>query len=209
MALITYPSAVGFPGFTTYTLKLQRKTIQLQSPFSGARQVIAQPYALWAFQGKYVITDETQAGLLRAFLTLLEGTSNYFKFFLPGYTALKSGYSGALNVNGASQTGKSLICNGATPSITNLVQPGDYVVINGAGFPELKMITANASSDVSGNITISFEPAIRVSPTTATAVVISNPYVMLQSVNDDNASWDMTPPLISQFELNCLEVPKT
>lgn len=204
MAIITYPSGVGFPGFTGYTLKLMRHSIRLQSPFTGKRQVIAAPYFLWNFVGKYSLADNpsTFAGALRAFLLQLQGMANSFRLPLPEYTGPSTGYIGAAGlVNGASQTGNSLITDGWTASAA-IFKVGDYFNIN----DELKVITANATANGSGQVTLAFEPAIRTSPADNLVLGIANPTVLLASNSDDAASWDLTPPTLYQFQLDCSEV---
>lgn len=199
--IITYPSAQGFPGFTAYTLKLMRASISLRSPYTGKRQSLNTAYALWAFKGTYSLTDTTNANLLKAFLVSLEGQANAFRLPLPEYTKPSTGYAGAAGlVNGASQTGKALITDGWTAS-TAIFKAGDYFNLN----DELKMLTADATANGSGQVTLAFEPAIRTSPADNLALKIVNPTILLVSNLDDTASWDLTPPILYQMALDCLE----
>jgi hypothetical protein len=57
-------------------------------------------------------------------------------------------------VNGASQTGSSLVSDGWTASGT--LKEGDYITI--ASFPYAMMVTADAAADGSGNMTIPIDP---------------------------------------------------
>jgi len=199
--IITYPNAAGFPGFTTYDLKLVRKSFGLRSPFTGKRQVINTTYALWSFKGTYSLTDTTNAALLRSFLAQLEGQSNAFRLPIPEYSKPSTGYVGAAGlVNGSNQTGKSLVTDGWTASAA-IFKQGDYFTIN----DELKLVTADATANGSGQLSISFEPALRASPADNLALVINNPTVLLASNEDDAANWTLRPPILYQFELDCLE----
>lgn len=199
--IITFPSGTGFPGFTGYSLKLGRKSFSLRSPFTGKRQLINTTYALWSFKGTFSKADKVFAGQLRAFMTQLEGQSNAFRLPLPEYAAPSTGYVGAAGlVNGASQVGNSLITDGWTASAA-IFKRGDYFNIN----DELKLITADVSANGSGQATLLFEPSIRVSPADNLALGVSNPTVLLVSNEDDSANWDLAPPILYNFELDCIE----
>ncbi len=78
---------------------------------------------------------------------------------------------GAGKVNGAGQTGSSLVTNGWTASITNLLRAGDMITLGGVNNinPQSRqstgqlanfVVTANVNSDGAGNATIPIYPAI-------------------------------------------------
>lgn len=80
-------------------------------------------------------------------------------------------YAGSGTVNGASQSGSSLITHGWTASISTLLNVGDVFSIAGVNFinpqsrlstgePAQFVVTAPASSDGSGNSTLQISPAI-------------------------------------------------
>lgn len=203
MATIAYPSGSGFPGFVSYTLKLTRKSIMMRSPYTGKRQTIGYPYALWSFSGKYSLADNPSgfAGALRAFFLQLEGMVNAFRLPIPEYTGPSTGYAGAAGlVNGASQSGLTLITDGWTAGAA-IFKVGDYFNIN----DELKVITANATANGSGQVTLAFEPLIRVSPADNLALGITNPTILLCANSDEVASWDLLPPTLYQFQLDATE----
>ena len=73
---------------------------------------------------------------------------------------------GTLRVNGASQSGTTLVCDGATASVTNYLRAGDYISFNN----ELHMVVVDADSDASTNVTLSIAPPIRKTPADDTIV---------------------------------------
>lgn len=197
-SIITFPSGLNF---ISYTLKLSRHTTNLMSPYDGKRQSIAFPYAVWGFSGKFSINVTTQAALLRSFLVQLAGQANRFRMSLPEYVSPSTGYAGAAGlVNGASQAGSSLITDGWTASAA-IFNQGDYFTIN----DELKVVTAAATANGSGQVTISFQPPLKASPADNLALVIVNPTILLSAANDDIASWDLTPPIFYQMQLDAIE----
>lgn len=93
-------------------------------------------------------------------------------------------YAGTPLVNGASQTGDSLVTDGWSNSITGLLKKGDLIRISGVhsvnpinqistGVEQTFLVTADVNSDGSGNATIPISPSITV--TGAYATVASSP----------------------------------
>ena len=185
-SIISYPSGINF---TSYTLQLIRKTIKMESPFSGARQTLASPYALWGFQGKYSQQVLTNAASLRSFLMQLQGQVNRFRLPVPDAQIPISGYTGNTGVvNGASQTGNTLVTNGWT--INSLIlADGDYFTVN----DELKTVVGNVVTDGSGNATITFVPPLRTSPPALTQLKIGNAVNLFKYSQDfTNSIWAKT-----------------
>lgn len=91
----------------------------------------------------------------------------------------------ALLVNGAVSSGNTIVMDGATISVTNYFVPGDVFSITGVnsvnplsrqstGQPMQFVVTANASSDGGGAITVSVNPTI-ISDTSSPLQNVSNP----------------------------------
>jgi len=91
-------------------------------------------------------------------------------------------YSGTPVVNGANQTGSSLITNGWTASVTNLLKAGDVITVPGVyavnpdslqttGQLQNFVMTANVNSDASGNATLPIYPPITITGAYATVTV--------------------------------------
>lgn len=78
---------------------------------------------------------------------------------------------GAPQVNGASQTGSSLVTDG-WPASTNLFKPGDYLAFDNGTFRELHQVAAVAASDASGAVTLSITPPIHRSPADNALILI-------------------------------------
>lgn len=86
-------------------------------------------------------------------------------------------------VNGASQTGRSLITDGWKASSTVLLA-GDYIQVG----TQLFMVTTDATSDASGNATLDIWPAIRSSPADNTTVTVEYP-VGIFRLADQTPQW--------------------
>ena len=83
----------------------------------------------------------------------------------------RGAFGGTPVVNGASQSGMQLVVSGCSNNVTNWIRAGDYFTVNS----ELKMATADASSDGSGNITLNFRPRLRVSPANGASIETTAP----------------------------------
>jgi hypothetical protein len=103
-------------------------------------------------------------------------------------------------VNGASQTGGTLIIDGLPTSTNGLARAGDWFEING----ELKRLTADLNSDGSGNGFLIFEPTLRTSPADNAPVIFRNPMGRFLLAEESN-SWGTRPGIISDIELNLIE----
>ena len=103
-------------------------------------------------------------------------------------------------VDGASQTGSSLLLKGLPASTNGLARAGDWIEVN----EELKRLTADLNSDSSGGGTLLFEPALRASPADDTPVIFRRPMGRFL-LAEESTSWGTRPGIISDIELNLIE----
>jgi hypothetical protein len=175
----------SFPAFRNSTFGLQTNTQRFESPFS--RYVQRQLLAGSRWQASYTLPrmHRDSAAYWQAFFLSLEGGVNTFYAFDPDAISPRGVASGNPLVLGGSQTGSSLNTDGWTASTINILVPGDYMSING----ELKMITQAASSDGSGNATLSFKPALRESPADNEPIILYRASCLMILDSDSQASW--------------------
>ena len=156
MTPIQLPS---YPGFLSSNFYLRANTFTFESPFSRTTQRIKSSPGLWMATYVLPAMDRETAGVWQAFFLKLEGQLNEFYAFDPENKKTIGTGAGDPLVNGASQTGSSLVTNGWSADQLVLA-PGEYFEVGG----ELKQVTDNIYSDGSGNATITFQPAIRTIP---------------------------------------------
>ena len=168
-------NTVGASGtaLTFNTLGLANATLDsMATPFDGLRTVCLEPFSTaeiqqdtkGLFQSSSVIEDQYESG------RFMQGAG--FK----GYTAQNVAthtvgtYGGSPVTNGAGQTGSSLVTDGWTATTTSL-NVGDTFTIadvysvnpqnrQSTGKLQQFVVTAQTTTDVSGNSTISISPAI-------------------------------------------------
>jgi len=145
--------------------------------FSGAAVIVQSTKAFWALSFPLRVQKLALARPWWAALVQLAKLDNQFEIYPPGWEQ-GAGYSGANPlVNGASQLGTSLVCDGAAANDL-VVLAGDGLDVNG----EFKVATADANSDGAGAVTINFEPALRVSPANNAIVDVKTPTIVMRMV---------------------------
>lgn len=79
-----------------------------------------------------------------------------------------------ITVDGASQTGATLLTQGFTRNEVNAVRAGDYLQLGTGTSSRLHKIVADANSNELGEVLIEIEPPLRSSPANADSVTIPN-----------------------------------
>jgi hypothetical protein len=178
-------NSVGTPGTPPSTVSVltdaQARLDQMSAPRMNSRRLVVDPVAngrlIDGLKGLYHanmnIEDQFRTGLFgKQILDFSEIAMGQNVASHTGGVA-----TGTPLVNGASQTGSSLITDGWTASQTPIVKRGDvFTITTGAnlvhsinpvnyqsnGFRQQFTVTADANSDGSGNATLSISPAITV-----------------------------------------------
>lgn len=148
----------------------------------------------WLFGVDHVRLTADTFWPLYAFLLKQRGRFESFQIVLPDKATprgLASGGGGTPVVFLSGQTGRSLTTNGWTANVTNMLKAGDVFKL--AGHSKVYMLTADASSNGTGVMTLNFEPALRQSPADNEALTIhSVPFTVMLS--DPELSYETTPP---------------
>lgn len=165
---------VGTPGTVpnaySYIAQVGQRLDEAAAPQDG-RVLVLGTAAYWSIDqaliGLYVKTVAEPA--LKGFLANLANFEIYLDQNVQAQTVGALGGAGA--VNGAGQTGSSLITNGWTASVSGLLNVGDVFTIAGVyavnpqnqqstGSLHNFVVTGTANSDSGGNSTIAISPAI-------------------------------------------------
>ena len=197
MAEITYPSGLILPASLQWGLAAN--TQAFTSPLSQASQTLELPGARWTAILNYPPLIDAETALLQAFVIALKGRANRVRMWNMARPNPRGNATGAPVVNGAAQLGNTLTTSGWTPS-TAVLKAGDFVGIGG----ELKMITADLSSNGSGLATLAFSPPLRASPTDSSAIVTTKPTALMRLDGDDQ-SWLTSPGLFTEYKLSLVE----
>lgn len=195
MTTFTFPSITP----TTNTFELVSNTRTYQSPLTNAVQTASRKGSLWKASLQFNNLSGDDRKVMQAFLVKLNGQQHRFTLQDHSHT-LRGAGGGTLSVNGASQSGTTLVCDGATASVNNYLRAGDYISFNN----ELHMVVVDANSDASGNVSLSIAPPIRKTPADNTIVDYTVPVVGVFMLAGP-ASWDTQPGIISSFTIEAVE----
>ena len=191
----------SFPNITptTNTFELVSNTRTYQSPLTNAVQTASRKGSLWKASLQFNNLSGDDRKVMQAFLVKLNGQQHRFTLQDHSHTPRGAG-GGTLRVNGASQSGTTLVCDGATASVTNYLRAGDYISFNN----ELHMVVVDADSDASTNVTLSIAPPIRKTPADDTIVDYTVPVLGVFMLAGP-ASWDTQLGIISSFTIEAVE----
>ena len=177
---LTFPTL----GVREATFGLQSNTQLFESPLSGDVQRRENPGARWLATYTIKNCKRVEMAAVQAFLAQLRGAANTFYGYDPAATTPLGTGSGTPLVNGASQTGGSLITDGWSVSQV-VLKAGDYFSVN----DELKLVTADVTSDGSGNATLSFAPNLRASPADNAPLTLNTPTCIMRLIDDGQTQW--------------------
>lgn len=103
-------------------------------------------------------------------------------------------------INGAGQTGPTVVIDGASPNETGYLLAGDYVQIGNG----LHRVLTDVDTDESGNATLEIWPSLRSSPANDTQVVLENPVGRFRLMADDPA-WNVNSASIYGISFTAME----
>lgn len=217
MTTITIPTT---PKPQSMTWRLVQPAQNNVSQWTGARQVLASGRGWWECQITYPpIVGTASFNAWRAFIAKMRGMANDVRIYVDpteqyalgtgdenlilSFTQRAYQTTGTIAsltafVNGAGQTGRSLNVSGF-PVSTLVLSAGEFVTVGN----QLLQLTEDVTSDVSGNATITFEPAIRVSPANAAEVEYGNPYCLMHLTEEP--TYSVEPGYVYSLSLNLRE----
>ncbi|WP_020476266.1 hypothetical protein [Zavarzinella formosa] len=174
-------------GFRSSRFGLETDTAVFRPPQSkgSAQRAIFGP-ACWMLTVTLPKMNRAAAADWQAFFLLLEGQANTFYGYDPDGRTGRGVLTGSPLVKGTNQNGSTLVIDGCSANVTGWIKTGDYFSVNG----ELKMVTADASTNGSGEVTVSFKPALRSSPADNAPVTVINPTCLMVLTDDSQAMWE-------------------
>ena len=194
MTTITLPST---PKFQSVTWKLVQPAQNNISQWTGARQVLPSGRGWWECQVVLPpIVGTTNFNAWRAFTALMRGAANDVQ--IPVDPTAQSAIANTMSVNGAGQTGRTLNVDGL-PNSTTVLTAGQFVTVGN----QLLQLTANVTTNGTGQATLSFEPALRAAPADNAVVEFKNPYCLMYLVEDPTYSAE--PGYVYSLSLNLRE----
>lgn len=204
---ITYPLTFPAVGITNSTIRLIRAISMSESPFTFAQQTYKFAGERWEGEVTFKPVRRADAAEIQAFMGELYGRYGTFLYGDPDF--LKQGLRGAGGgtplVNGASQTGNTMTIDGLPNTTTNVYRKGDYFQLGTGTAARLYMITQDISSNGSGQATLQFVPALRVSPADNQAITFTGAKGLFRAA-ENMAQWDSNYAMIYGISFPFTEV---
>lgn len=175
-------TGTAFPAvkLTRFSLSLDEAKAATESMFTRFRQVVSLSAGTadrWEGLLETVPLDAQAAKTMMGWGAAV-GLYGIFNIADPMYSGPTSGQATGL-VNGASQTGTSLIIDGVANS-TTIIRAGEYFQVGDQYF----IATADATSNGSGQATLSFRPALRSSPADNATVTFTGARLTLRLTSE-------------------------
>jgi hypothetical protein len=176
---------------------------RISTAHSLKRQARTRGAQRWAIRMSWSPMRRNLFAVFQAFLLSQRGQADTFTTVLPGHTTPQGNWAGTPLVNGASQTGRSIVMDGFTASQTGVAKAGDLLKF--AGHTKVYMVTADANSNGSGQATLAIEPALIASPADNEAVTTTNvPFTV--ALASDNLDTSITPGVFYTLDIDLVEV---
>ena len=172
---ITYPlSLPTVKGFARVVV-LPRSVVGVSvSPFTGEQQVQPHPGQWWGLDLEIPPMKRADAEEWIAFLLSLNGPEGTFLAGDPLGGTPRGVATGTPQVAGASQTGRVLVTDGWTISITNILRAGDWIQMGTGASTRWHKNMKDVNSDGGGNATLDLWPALRESPADNETIITAN-----------------------------------
>ena len=198
MTTYTIPTTVGF---SSVEFGLENNNQVFESPLSNSIQVSELTGARWYATFNLPPMKKDNALEYIGFLQRLQGRVHSFYGYDANHRSTSGTIAGStLLVNGASQTGTSLVLDGGANS-TLVLKAGDFFSVNN----ELKMVTADATTDGSGDVTVNFVPSLRSSPSDDASITTTNP-VCTMKLTGDSTTYSINSSTIYGISFSGVEV---
>jgi hypothetical protein len=176
----------------------------IPSPFTFEEEVQVWPGQGWRVELAVPPQPEAYARAWCAWGLSLNGREGTFLMGDPSRPAPRGVGTGTPLVNGAGQTGQTLVTDGWTASQTGILKAGDLIQLGSGSTAYLHMILADANSDSGGNATLDIWPRLRASPSDNATITTVQPKGRFRLVSNEWA-WSVQAGQLYGFTIECAE----
>ena len=202
---ITYPLALPtHTGITQIELRATNAVAYGRSPFTFSGQTFAYAGQMWQADLGLPPMKRADAEQWIGWLISLRGMLGTFLIGDPTGATARGDATGTPLVNGANQTGGTLVIDGATPNVTGWLKTGDYIQLGSAGTARLHKVLEDANSDASGNVTLDIWPHLRTSPANNATVIVSSAKGLFR-LSSNEQSWSVNEATIYGITFGAME----
>lgn len=205
MSIITFPSALVA---IEIEWAQRRNDMESRSIFGAQAAEVSGPLWEVMLTGQPANDTDPITGAWQAFLLLLRGRTNQVALWNKVRPAPLGTMRGSMILaDDATQGDTSLLISASGENAKTLLQ-GDLLGIGSGATQQVVMVTADATSDGSGDITVTIEPPVRNTISTGSppaAVVTWDKPCALFRRQDSRSAWNYKDGIVTGFSLNLLE----
>lgn len=203
---ITYPLDLpSHTGIAKIDLRAVQVTAMTMSPFTYRQQVVVHPGQRWEAEISLPPMKRADAEAWVGWLLALRGRSGTFLLGDPLATSPIGNGGGTPLVQGADQTGSTLVIDGCTASQSTYLAAGDYIQLGSGASSQLYKVTQTASSDIAGNATLEIWPELRSSPADNATITVDAPKGLFR-LSTNEVNWSINEASVFGVTFPAVEV---
>lgn len=202
---ISYPRTLPtHTGFAQIELRAINAVAYSRSPFTFSGQAFAYAGQMWTADVTLPPMKRANAEQWVAWLISLRGQLGTFLLGDPNGATARGAATGTPLVNGGSQTGGSLVIDGAATSVTGWLRAGDYIQLGSGVTSTLHKVLQDVNSSAGGAVTLDIWPHIRTAPADNAAVTVSNAKGLFR-LSSNEQTWSVNETAIYGITFGAME----
>jgi len=199
MSVITFPESLGV---ARMSWAQQRRDISFASVFGSQAVEVSSP--AWLVSLDSVGMRATEAGAWQSLLMRLRGQTNQLELWNLGRPYPLGTMRGTMLLNAAALQGDVVLSIVASGENAKTLVAGDLLGLGTGTTQQVVMVTADATSNGSGVISVTVEPPLRNAHLISAAVTWDKPKALFRRAKSD-ARWEYANIAISGFSLDLIE----
>lgn len=181
----------------------QRRNDAASRSLFGA-QVIEVAGPLWLCDFKVAALVERQGSAWKSLMLRLRGQTNQLELWDVRRPVPYGTMRGAMGLTAQGAQGASTLAISAVGQASKTLLTGDLLQLGTSVTQQVVMVTADATSDMSGNIVVNIEPQLRNTFVSGSAVTWDRPKTLFRRIESET-KWDYSPRVIRGFTVSLIE----
>jgi len=206
MTLPVYPLTMPTSpsNFKTSEWRIVRTTAVSMSPYDYSTATASFDGAMWQTTVSLPPMKREDAVNWQVFLMQLHGRHGTFLIGDPDAKTIRGGLTTTINVNGSHSVGAYSIAIENADNSTVILKKGDYIQFGSGATQKLHMVTADCTSNGSGQATVEIEPPLKTALADDSAIVYSSTKAVMR-MDDDALSWNANEISLYGISFSCSE----
>lgn len=200
MSILTLPANL-YPASLTW--EQQRNDMEYRSVFGA--QVTEATAPLWVVSLAFPVKSAADSGALLALLMQLRGKTNQLAVHNYGRPAPLGTMRGTMTLNSSAAQGATTLSIIAAGETSKTLLQGDLLGLGTGTTKQVVMVVADATSDGTGLISVTIEPALRNTHNSGAAVTWDKPTALFRC-REAPAKWEHRPAgIVGGIALDLIE----